>query len=420
MVSLRKGSARGVVATACAAALVAGCGAQPSDVADGTVSIGLIQPLTGTLSGYGAESQAGFTYIVDKINSSGGIRSLGGAKIEVVVADDASKPAKAATEARRLIGHEDVSLVVGSLLTPEMAAVSPVADQLQVPVLSMFAGGTNSEYLYTMGFPYGAGYAATFADFIEYLNTEMDAGLRRVALSSSNYEAGQSVDQALGPRLRSAGLNVVGSVPLDQGATDFGPALLKLQSMNPDVVTGLVSQKDGIKLHQARAAANANALFVGGTGGYSDPGVWHHLGPEAARKTLAHNLFGMTGFNAGARQEHMQEFLAEVRKANLGVPIGQNFVQGAQAARVVQHVLELAGSADPAAVHAAIPKIEIGPDSDHLYLARSGGIDFNEERRMTDVRGLIIQWNNDGTQDVVWPEEFAERKPRLPASVRGN
>lgn len=381
---------------------------------DGSVKVGVIQPLSGALAAYGEESQAGFEYIVDKINESGGIESMDGATIEVVGADGASDPGKVATEARRLAGQEDVPLIVGSLLTSQMAAISPVADQFQVPVLSMFAGGTNSEYLYTLGLPYKDGYGGTMSKFVDQLNQEYGASIKTAALASSNYEAGQQVDDGLQELLPELGIDVVGTVPLETAGNDYKPAVTKLNALNPDVVMGLVTTEDGVTLHQARAATNSQLLFVGGTGGYADPHVWESLGDGTAKKVLAKSTFAMSSFSTSAKQEHLQDFLAEVNDADLGVPIGQNFVQGAQAAWVVKELLEAAGDATSEAIYEAFSGVDIPADSDKLYLPKTEGLRFDAETRfMTDVTALIVEWNEDGTQDVVFPKEFATREPSM-------
>ena len=70
-----------------------------------TIKVGVIQPMSGNLSPYSQEGQPAFEYIVKKINAEGGIKSMGGAKIQLVIADDASQPARTASEARRLISQ---------------------------------------------------------------------------------------------------------------------------------------------------------------------------------------------------------------------------------------------------------------------------------------------------------------------------
>lgn len=404
-----------IAAASLLAAGLAACGQGGAAGGSDTVVIGMLQPTSGAAAAYGEETQAGFDFVVDQINRDGGIKSLDGAKIKVERADTASEPGQAATEARRLMGREQVSMVVGTLLTNEMAAVSPVADQYQMPTLAMFAAGSNSKFLYSLGSPYDEGYAGTMVDFIDYLNTTMDAGLDTATLASSNYEAGQVVDEALQPRLDDIGVDIVGRVPLDQDTNDYGPAVAKIKSLGADVVTGVAIQKDGIQLHEARAAAGYDTVFVGSASGYADAGVYDNLG-AAARKVLVQDTFGMTTFAESAESGATKKLITDAKAAKVDVPLGQNFVSGAQAARVVQQALEKAGSSDAADLAKSLPKVSFTADSKDLYLLKSDGLAFGKDRFPTDLKNLMIQWNSDGSQDVVWPEEFASRKPKLPQS----
>lgn len=88
-----------------------------------TIRIGVIQPMSGNFAPYAQESEPAFEYIINKINAEGGIKSMGGAKIELLLADDASQGARTATEARRLATEENVAMIVGGLLSPEMLAI---------------------------------------------------------------------------------------------------------------------------------------------------------------------------------------------------------------------------------------------------------------------------------------------------------
>ena len=68
-----------------------------------TVKIGVLMPLTGSQSAIGNRQCDGIQLAVDLQNENGGIASLGGAKIELVVADTQSDSNIAVTEAERLI-----------------------------------------------------------------------------------------------------------------------------------------------------------------------------------------------------------------------------------------------------------------------------------------------------------------------------
>ena len=132
--------------------IASGCGAFAED---NVVRIGVIQPMSGNWSGYAQEGQPAFEYIIKKINDEGGIKSLGGAKIQLFFADDGSQPARTAAEARRLITEEKVQLLTGTLLSAEALAVSPVIDEFKTPTLSIWSAEVKAQYMYSIGYPYG-------------------------------------------------------------------------------------------------------------------------------------------------------------------------------------------------------------------------------------------------------------------------
>ena len=403
----------GVKALARAAALLAvmvgGARAQ-----EPVVRIGVIQTLSGNFAAYGQESEPAFEYVIDKINREGGIKSLGGAKIRLIVADDASQGARSATEARRLATDENVAMIVGGLLSPQMLAVSPVVDELKVPTLSIWAAGSKGDYLYSLGFPYDRGYAATMANFLNWLAKDRKFAIKNIALVYSNYEAGQEVNKALKERLPKLGFNIVGEVPLDLKATDQTAAVLRIRSLKPDATAGLVTPRDGTLLHQARYSLGYNdAIFVGGTAGFSDTVLWKDLGDQIGKAVLTRNLFGMTGFSPAAKLDSIRNIVQELQdKAHLKLAVGQGAIQGAQAARVVQQVLELASSTDREAIKAAFAKVRIPYGSPDLYLLRPDGLSFAADRLPADSTGILIQWMPDKSQQIVYPPGVATAEPR--------
>ena len=75
-----------------------------SALAADNVKIGMIQPLSGPNSVFGVNCQRGMQLAVDMINEAGGIKSLGGAKLELVPADIPT-PNTAAQATQRLISR---------------------------------------------------------------------------------------------------------------------------------------------------------------------------------------------------------------------------------------------------------------------------------------------------------------------------
>jgi ABC-type branched-subunit amino acid transport system substrate-binding protein len=64
------------------------------------IVVGVVQPLTGTFAVFGQESKIGAELAIKHINEAGGIKSLGGIQLEMVVEDAGDNPdsSKLATE----------------------------------------------------------------------------------------------------------------------------------------------------------------------------------------------------------------------------------------------------------------------------------------------------------------------------------
>ena len=396
---------------ASACAIVA---AAPTWAADQVVKIGSIQSLSGAYSAYAEEGQPVFDYYIKKINAEGGIKSMGGAKIEVILADDASQPARTAAEARRLITQDNVSMLVGTILSGQMLALSPVLDELKVPTLSWWAAGSKSPYLYSLGFPYDRGYAKTMADYAEWLVKERGYKLKTVAMVYSNYEAGQQVNKFLTERLKAKGFEIVGEVPLDVKAQDQTSAMVRLRSLKPDFTAGLLTPRDGQLLLRARHSLNYHdSLFLGGTAGFADMSLWRELGPEIATATLTNSLFAMTGFATDAQMPSLLAVIKEIKDHKLlHGEVGQAAIQAAQAAMVVQAVLEAAGSTEPDKIAQAFAKVNIPAGDPRLFLLKAEGLSFNEDRLLNDGGAVMIQWTTDRKQEVMFPKAFATNQPR--------
>lgn len=400
--------ASGVLLGSVAAPFVRRAGA-----ADSTIRIGVINSMSGGLAAYAQEGQPAFEYIIKKINAEGGIKSKGGAKIELIQADDTSQPARTATEARRLITEEKVQLLTGTILSAQMLALTPVLDELKMPTLSVWAGGARSNYMFTLGYPYDRGYAQSMHDFVVFLRDAEKFNIKTAVMGYSNYEAGQQVNKFLHEKLKASGIEIIGEAPLDTKAQDQTSAMVRIRSLKPDVVVGLVTPRDGILLHQARYNLNYHgSIFCGGTGGYSDLSLWKDLGPEIGKAVLTKNLFGMTGFSPGAKVDSMQKIIAELRDVAKLDRIGQGAIQYAQAGRVLQQVLETSASLDREALLDAFKKVNIPFGDPNLYVAKPKGLQFAEDRLLVDGSAMFIQWTPEQQQQVVFPKEFAQTAPR--------
>src|SRR5215510_13245010 len=79
----------------------------------GPIKIGVLHPVTGALAYSGQLSRLGAQLAIDEINAAGGIRSLGGAKIDPVLGDAQSKPDIGAAEVEKM-NEAGVAAIVGA------------------------------------------------------------------------------------------------------------------------------------------------------------------------------------------------------------------------------------------------------------------------------------------------------------------
>ena len=89
----------------------------------GEYKIGVLEPLTGPLSGEGKRHLEGFEIVRDMINERGGVM---GKKLVFAVAD-VPDPTAAASEANRLITRENVKIVTGTFSSRLCGAASEAA-----------------------------------------------------------------------------------------------------------------------------------------------------------------------------------------------------------------------------------------------------------------------------------------------------
>ncbi|MCC6193042.1 MAG: ABC transporter substrate-binding protein [Burkholderiales bacterium] len=121
---------RRAVAALIAGGLVAVSGA----FAQEPIRIGAFVSATGPAAFLGDPEQKTLELYGERLNAAGGVL---GRKLELVVYDDAGDAEKARTFAKRLIEQDRVDVIVGGSTTGTTMAVVPLAEQAQVPFISL-------------------------------------------------------------------------------------------------------------------------------------------------------------------------------------------------------------------------------------------------------------------------------------------
>ncbi len=118
-----------------AMALVATAAAKAQD----TLKLGLVAAMSGQSAKSGEAIVRGLSLAIDEINAKGGLL---GKKVELLVRDDESNPAKGVVAARELVQREKVAALFGGLDTPVSIAIVPFMNGAKVPFMGVWAAGT--------------------------------------------------------------------------------------------------------------------------------------------------------------------------------------------------------------------------------------------------------------------------------------
>jgi branched-chain amino acid transport system substrate-binding protein len=103
------------------------------------IKVGLVAALSGQSAKSGEALTRGLSLAIDEVNAKGGVL---GRPLELVRRDDESNPSKGMLAARELVQREKVTLLFGGLDTPVSLAIVPLANQMKVPFMGIWAAGT--------------------------------------------------------------------------------------------------------------------------------------------------------------------------------------------------------------------------------------------------------------------------------------
>jgi len=99
-----------------------------------TLKVGAVHPITGPLAEPGQACRLGAQMAADAINAAGGIKSLNGMKLELLLGDTQTKPDIGRTEAERVI-NQGAQMLMGSFDSGSTASMVPVVQQRRIPFL---------------------------------------------------------------------------------------------------------------------------------------------------------------------------------------------------------------------------------------------------------------------------------------------
>src|ERR1044072_7565761 len=125
----RRGFVAGTTALAGSLGFPAILGAHPA-----AIKVGLIHPVTGFVPYTGQQGRLGGTMAVEDVNKAGGIKSMGGAKLEALLGDSQSKGEVGVAEVEKM-NEQGVAAYIGCFQSPVGIPASQAAAKYNTPFL---------------------------------------------------------------------------------------------------------------------------------------------------------------------------------------------------------------------------------------------------------------------------------------------
>lgn len=384
-----------------AAALMTGCGDAAQTGGAGTdtgvIKIGSVHPLTGSYA-YEAQSIINAQKLaVEEINAAGGIKSMGGAKLELVTGDSQASADTGASETERLIA-EGCSIVTGTFQSGVTLTCMQKAEQNEVPFLVTVS---NNVAMFENGFEWCFRIqpnANVFAeDFIQYISEVKTDDIKTAVLIHEDSLTGTDSGDIISANMGATGIELLDRITYSASTSTLSTEVTKIAELKPDLLIAIGYFADTSLLVKELNERGVTFKMVCGVanGGISDSKFVADFG-ESVENFLDLNY----RFNPNSDKT---QSLLESYKTKFGDDMSVHAVWGYESIYVIADALERAESSSPAALRDALKTTNI---EDHV-LAQPGAITFDEKGENVNAAGVLVQIQN-GKHVVVYPEQFAE------------
>ncbi len=203
------------------------------------IRIGVLHPVTGPLAFSGQQCREGAMMAIEAINKGGGIKSLGGARIEPLSGDAQSKPAVGAAEVEKM-NQEGVAAVIGAYASAICLATTQAAAKYDLPhVVDIGVADSIVERGLKNTFRFGPGYktcSEIAVQNLHILNTVSGKPAKTVMIIHEESLFGTGTANLLKEQLPQLGYQIVDVVKHANPTRDFNNIVLRMKSLNPDIV----------------------------------------------------------------------------------------------------------------------------------------------------------------------------------------
>ncbi len=236
-----------------------------------TIKFGVAGPMTGEYAMYGEDIRDGELIAIDQLEP------IDGFKVELLTEDTQGAAEAAVAVANKWITDPTFVAVPGFVFTGESAAVTPIFEKAQIPMMSPSATGADlcsGNSVFNRVVFQDAAQGEFAGKFI--VNT---LGLKNVAILHDGLDYGKGIADKVKETVESLGGKVVDYEAITPGEADYTSVLNAVASTNPDIIYygGYVAELSVIINQKAQVGLGNVPVF-------SDDGAY---GSEILEKTGA-------------------------------------------------------------------------------------------------------------------------------------
>src|SRR3984957_12270708 len=265
-----------------AAAVAVGLSAADAALAEETVKIGFILPMTGQQQSTGKQEAAAIKLYMAQHGDT-----VAGKKVELIIRDDAAVPDNTKRIAQELIVNEKVTFLGGFGVTPAALAVAPLSAESKTPEI-VTAAGTS---IITEKSPYIARTSFTLAQsVVPMADWASENGIKKVVTMISDYGPGIDAEKSFSAEFKKKGGEIVEAIRFPLASPDFAPFLQRAADQKPDAIFVFVPSGQGgafVKQFIERGLDKAGIKIIG-PGDVVDDDLLNGMGDAVLGTVTAH------------------------------------------------------------------------------------------------------------------------------------
>jgi branched-chain amino acid transport system substrate-binding protein len=355
---------------------------------------------------------------VDEINAKGGIKSLGGAKLKLLLADCEAKEEVGRSEAERLIKEGAVCLT-GPFLSGVAIAIGTLCEARGIPFVIDVAAAdavTQKGFKYTFRcFPTSSTLIRNIGEYLGQIVKEKKVNIKRIAVTNAGDLFGRLQGKAFVDFVKAKKLSfdaeIVEHIEYPLGVQDLSSEVAKIKAAKPDILCPVARPGDAKLLIRELYKQRVELLGIVGPG---SPG-WYE--PEFIKDMGLLADFVMD--NApwpNPRSPKYKEINERFAKLYPGKYLDGNSGYGYLAVMVIADALERAKSTNPDGLVEALRKANY---KDNPMVG--GPVQFTPNGDNANAATALLQVLK-GDVKVMLPKEYAEASyvfPQPPLWKRG-